>query len=310
MFNYILKRLLQMIPTLIGVSLLSFVILQLVPGDPAELIAGMDASPEEVQIIRERLGTDKPLYEQYVQYNLQLLKGDLGTSMRSDNPVLQEILERFPNTVILTLLATLVTVVIGLFTGVIAATKPGSARDHASMAFSLFGISMPVFWLGIILILVFAYYIPILPSGGSSEFKHFILPALVLGISSAAVLARLTRSSILEVINQDYIRTAKAKGVREWLIIYKHALKNAFVPIITVIGMEIGNLLGGAVLTETVFSMNGLGRYIIQSIQFRDYSAVQGSILFVALIFVIINLLVDLCYAAVDPRIRYDRKEA
>nr|WP_282435678.1 ABC transporter permease [Paenibacillus sp. SZ31] len=305
-----MKRLLQMIPTLIGVSLLSFVILQLVPGDPAELIAGMDASPEEVQIIRERLGTDKPLYEQYVQYNLQLLKGDLGTSMRSDNPVLQEILERFPNTVILTLLATLVTVVIGLFTGVIAATKPGSARDHASMAFSLFGISMPVFWLGIILILVFAYYIPILPSGGSSEFKHFILPALVLGISSAAVLARLTRSSILEVINQDYIRTAKAKGVREWLIIYKHALKNAFVPIITVIGMEIGNLLGGAVLTETVFSMNGLGRYIIQSIQFRDYSAVQGSILFVALIFVIINLLVDLCYAAVDPRIRYDRKEA
>lgn len=310
MFNYILKRLLQMVPTLIGVSLLSFVILQLVPGDPAELIAGMDASPEEVQIIRERLGTDQPLYEQYVQYNLQLLKGDLGTSMRSDNPVLQEILERFPNTVILTLLATLVTVVIGLFTGVIAATKPGSARDHASMAFSLFGISMPVFWLGIILILVFAYYIPILPSGGSSEFKHFILPALVLGISSAAVLARLTRSSILEVINQDYIRTAKAKGVREWLIIYKHALKNAFVPIITVIGMEIGNLLGGAVLTETVFSMNGLGRYIIQSIQFRDYSAVQGSILFVAFIFVIINLLVDLCYAAVDPRIRYDRKEA
>ncbi|MCM3174608.1 MULTISPECIES: nickel ABC transporter permease [unclassified Paenibacillus] len=310
MFNYILKRLLQMIPTLIGVSLLSFIILQLVPGDPAELIAGLDASPEEVQIIRERLGTDKPLYEQYFQYNVQLLQGDLGTSMRSDNPVLQEILERFPNTVILTILATIVTVVIGLITGVIAATKPGSARDHASMAFSLFGISMPVFWLGIILILVFAYYIPILPSGGSSELKHFILPALVLGISSAAVLARLTRSSILEVINQDYIRTAKAKGVREWLIIYKHALKNAFVPIITVIGMEIGNLLGGAVLTETVFSMNGLGRYIIQSIQFRDYSAVQGSILFVAFIFVIINLLVDLCYAAVDPRIRYDRKEA
>lgn len=310
MFNYVLKRLLQMIPTLIGVSLLSFIILQLVPGDPAELIAGLDASPEEVQIIRERLGTDRPLYEQYIDYNWQLLQGDFGTSLRSDNPVLQEIMERFPSTVILTILATLVTVVIGLFSGIIAATKPGSVRDHTAMAFSLFGISMPVFWLGIILILVFAYYIPILPSGGSSELKHFVLPALVLGISSAAVLARLTRSSILEVINQDYIRTAKAKGVRQWLIIYKHALKNAFVPIITVIGMEIGNLLGGAVLTETVFSMNGLGRYIIQSIQFRDYSAVQGSILFVALLFVIVNLLVDLCYAAVDPRIRYDRKEA
>ncbi|KQO01452.1 peptide ABC transporter permease [Paenibacillus sp. Leaf72] len=299
-----------MIPTLIGVSLLSFIVLQLVPGDPAELVAGLDASPEEVQIIRERLGTDRPLYEQYIDYNWQLLQGDFGTSLRSDNPVLQEIMERFPSTVKLTILATLVTVVIGLFSGIIAATKPGSARDHAAMAFSLFGISMPVFWLGIILILIFAYYIPILPSGGSSELKHFVLPALVLGISSAAVLARLTRSSILEVINQDYIRTAKAKGVRQWLIIYKHALKNAFVPIITVIGMEIGNLLGGAVLTETVFSMNGLGRYIIQSIQFRDYSAVQGSILFVALIFVIVNLLVDLCYAAVDPRIRYDRKEA
>ncbi|WP_155973384.1 ABC transporter permease [Paenibacillus sp. Leaf72] len=310
MFNYVLKRLLQMIPTLIGVSLLSFIVLQLVPGDPAELVAGLDASPEEVQIIRERLGTDRPLYEQYIDYNWQLLQGDFGTSLRSDNPVLQEIMERFPSTVKLTILATLVTVVIGLFSGIIAATKPGSARDHAAMAFSLFGISMPVFWLGIILILIFAYYIPILPSGGSSELKHFVLPALVLGISSAAVLARLTRSSILEVINQDYIRTAKAKGVRQWLIIYKHALKNAFVPIITVIGMEIGNLLGGAVLTETVFSMNGLGRYIIQSIQFRDYSAVQGSILFVALIFVIVNLLVDLCYAAVDPRIRYDRKEA
>ncbi|SFE51995.1 peptide/nickel transport system permease protein [Paenibacillus algorifonticola] len=310
MFNYVLKRLLQMIPTLIGVSLLSFIILQLVPGDPAELIAGLDASPEEVQIIRERLGTDRPLYEQYIDYNWQLLQGDFGTSLRSDNPVLQEILERFPSTVNLTILATLVTVVIGLFSGIIAATKPGSVRDHTAMAFSLFGISMPVFWLGIILILVFAYYIPILPSGGSSELKHFVLPALVLGISSAAVLSRLTRSSILEVINQDYIRTAKAKGVRQWLIIYKHALKNAFVPIITVIGMEIGNLLGGAVLTETVFSMNGLGRYIIQSIQFRDYSAVQGSILFVALLFVIVNLLVDLCYAAVDPRIRYDRKEA
>ncbi|WP_312108150.1 ABC transporter permease [Brevibacillus reuszeri] len=306
MLSYIVKRLLQMIPTLIGVSLLCFIIIHSVPGNPAHLIAGVDATAEEIKIVTERLGLDRPLYEQYGSYVWGLLQGDLGTSLRSDRPVAEEILSRFPNTIMLTLLSVVIMVIIGLFAGVISATKPNSVQDNTAMMVSLFGISMPVFWSGIMLILVFSYYLQWLPSGGSTEFKHYILPALALGLSSSAVLARLTRSSILEVINQDFIRTARAKGVREKLVVYKHTLKNALIPIITIIGLEFGHLLGGAVLTETVFSMNGLGRYIIQSIQFRDYLAIQGSILFVAALFVIVNLVVDLCYGSVDPRIRYD----
>ncbi|MGG1659971.1 nickel ABC transporter permease [Brevibacillus sp. NRS-1366] len=306
MLSYIARRLLQMIPTLIGVSLLCFIIIHSVPGNPAHLIAGVDATAEEIRIVTERLGLDRPLYEQYGSYVWGLLQGDLGTSLRSDRPVVEEILSRFPNTIMLTLLSVVIMVIIGLFAGVISATKPNSIQDNTAMMVSLFGISMPVFWSGIMLILVFSYYLQWLPSGGSTQFKHYILPALALGLSSSAVLARLTRSSILEVINQDFIRTARAKGVREKLVIYKHTLKNALIPIITIIGLEFGHLLGGAVLTETVFSMNGLGRYIIQSIQFRDYPAIQGSILFVAALFVIVNLVVDLCYGSVDPRIRYD----
>ncbi|MGG4494852.1 nickel ABC transporter permease [Brevibacillus reuszeri] len=306
MLSYIVKRLLQMIPTLIGVSLLCFIIIHSVPGNPAHLIAGVDATAEEIKIVTERLGLDRPLYEQYGSYVWGLLQGDLGTSLRSDRPVAEEILSRFPNTIMLTLLSVVIMVIIGLFAGVISATKPNSVQDNTAMMVSLFGISMPVFWSGIMLILVFSYYLQWLPSGGSTQFKHYILPALALGLSSSAVLARLTRSSILEVINQDFIRTARAKGVREKLVVYKHTLKNALIPIITIIGLEFGHLLGGAVLTETVFSMNGLGRYIIQSIQFRDYPAIQGSILFVAALFVIVNLVVDLCYGSVDPRIRYD----
>lgn len=306
MLGYIVKRILQMIPTLIGVSILCFVIIHSVPGDPANLIAGVDATAEEIQIVKERLGLDRPLYEQYGSYVWNLLQGDMGKSLRSDRPVAEEILTRFPNTIMLTLLSVVIMVIVGLFAGIISATKPNSIRDNATMMFSLFGISMPVFWSGIMLILLFSYYLQWLPSGGSTQFKHYILPALALGLSSSAVLARLTRSSVLEVIHQDFIRTARAKGVKEKLVIYKHTLKNSLIPIITIIGLEFGHLLGGAVLTETVFSMNGLGRYIIQSIQFRDYPAIQGSILFVAAIFVIVNLVVDLCYGAVDPRIRYD----
>lgn len=306
MLGYIAKRLLQMIPTLIGVSILCFIIIHSVPGDPANLIAGVDATAEEIQIVKERLGLDRPLYEQYGSYVMGLLQGDMGKSLRSDRPVAEELLTRFPSTIMLTMLSVVVMVLVGLFAGIMSAIRPNSVRDNATMMVSLFGISMPVFWSGIMLILVFSYYLQWLPSGGSTQLKHYILPAIALGLSSSAVLARLTRSSILEVIHQDFIRTARAKGVREKLVIYKHTLKNALIPIITIVGLEFGHLLGGAVLTETVFSMNGIGRYIIQSIQFRDYPAIQGSILFVAAIFVIVNLVVDLCYGAVDPRIRYD----
>ncbi|NGM83899.1 ABC transporter permease [Paenibacillus sp. 7124] len=306
MLSYVVKRVLQMIPTLLGVSLLCFIIIHSVPGDPAHLIAGVDATDEQVQSVREQLGLDRPLMEQYFSYVSNLAKGDLGESMQSERPVLEEIMTRFPNTILLTVFSVVIMVIVGLFAGILSATKPNSIRDNVTMMFSLFGISMPVFWFGTMLILLFSYYWPLLPSGGSSGFQHFILPSVVLGLSSSGVLARLTRSSILEVIHQDFIRTARAKGVKERLVVYKHTLKNALIPIITIIGLEFGTLLGGAVLTETVFSMNGLGRFIIQSIQFRDYPAVQGCILFVATIFVVVNLVVDLCYSAVDPRIRYE----
>ncbi|MFM1654776.1 nickel ABC transporter permease [Brevibacillus sp. B_LB10_24] len=306
MISYIIKRVLQMIPTLISVSIITFALIHMIPGDPARIIAGEDASQHDVQQIRERLGLDKPLYVQYGMYMANLVKGDFGNSIRSDRPVLKEILTRFPTTITLTVMAIIIMVVIGLFAGIFSATKPNSLRDNFTMMFSLFGISMPVFWLGLMLILAFSYYLPIFPSGGNSSFKYFILPAVAVGLSSSAILARLTRSSILEVIHQDFVRTARAKGVKEKVVIYKHTLKNALIPIITIIGLEFGQLLGGAVLTETVFSMNGLGRFVIQSIQFRDYPAVQGSILFIAAIFVFVNLIVDLCYSLVDPRVRYD----
>lgn len=306
MFAYIVKRLLQVIPTLIGVSILTFFLIHAVPGDPARMIAGPEASAEEVAEVREHLGLDQPLYVQYGKYVSNLLKGDLGVSLRSERPVLDEIMLRFPSTITLTIMAIAVMVVIGLFAGIFSATRPNSLIDNVTMMVSLFGISLPVFWLGLMLILLFSYYLNLLPSGGNDGFSHFILPALALGLSSSAILARLTRSSMLEVINQDFVRTARAKGVKEKLVVYKHTLKNALIPIVTIIGLEFGTLLGGAVLTETVFSINGLGRFIIQSIQFRDYPSIQGSILFVAAIFVIVNLLVDLCYGLVDPRVKYE----
>jgi len=306
LFAYIVKRLLQVIPTLIGVSILTFFLIHAVPGDPARMIAGPEASAEEVAEVREHLGLDQPLYVQYGKYVSNLLKGDLGVSLRSERPVLDEIMLRFPSTITLTIMAIAVMVVIGLFAGIFSATRPNSLIDNVTMMVSLFGISLPVFWLGLMLILLFSYYLNLLPSGGNDGFSHFILPALALGLSSSAILARLTRSSMLEVINQDFVRTARAKGVKEKLVVYKHTLKNALIPIVTIIGLEFGTLLGGAVLTETVFSINGLGRFIIQSIQFRDYPSIQGSILFVAAIFVIVNLLVDLCYGLVDPRVKYE----
>ncbi|MBW5445290.1 ABC transporter permease subunit [Cohnella sp. CFH 77786] len=306
MTTYAIKRVLQMIPTLIGVSVLVFIMIHSIPGDPARLIAGYDATEQDVQLMRERLGLDQPLIYQYTHYVGNLLKGDLGDSLRSERPVLHEIMIRFPTTIKLTLMAIGFMVVIGLLAGIFSATKPNSRRDNGFMMLSLFGISMPVFWLGLMLILLFSYYFKLLPSGGSDHFSQFILPSFAVGLSSSAILARLTRSSLLEVIHQDFIRTARAKGVKERVVILKHALKNALIPIITIVGLEFGHLLGGAVLTETVFSMNGLGRFIIQSIEYRDYPAVQGTVLFCAAIFVVVNLIVDLCYSLVDPRVKYE----
>lgn len=305
MFGYTIKRILQLIPTLLGVLILVFLLIHSVPGDPAKMVAGIEASDEDVENIRERLGLNDPLPTQFVTYLSDLLKGDLGTSIRSNRPVTEEIISRFPTTLTLTVMAVGLLIILGLFAGIFSATKPNSFRDNSTMMVALFGVSMPVFWTGILLILLFSYYIPIFPSGGNDSFKHFILPAVSLALTSAAILARLTRSSLLEVINEDFIQTARAKGLRENVVIYKHALRNSLITVITVIGLEAGSLLGGAVLTETVFSINGIGRFLIQSIQFRDYPAVQGTILIVAVIFVTINLIVDLLYSVIDPRIRY-----
>ncbi|WP_126426194.1 nickel ABC transporter permease [Brevibacillus marinus] len=306
MVQYFIKRMLQMVPTIFGVLVIVFILVHSVPGDPARMVAGPEASLEEVELVRERLGLNNPLYVQFVDYLLGLLQGDLGTSLRSGRPVAEEILTRFPNTLLLTFISVIILTVVGLFAGIFSATKPNSLRDNTTMMFALFGVSMPNFWFGLMLILAFSYYLPLFPSGGNAGLEHFVLPGLALGLSSSAILARLTRSSILEVIHQDFVRTARAKGLKEKIVIYKHTLKNALIPIITIIGLEFGSLLGGAVLTETVFSINGIGRFLIQSIQFRDYPAVQGCILFIAIIFVLVNIVVDLCYALVDPRVRYE----
>lgn len=303
MFVFIIRRLLQMIPVLLGVVLVVFLIMQMVPGDPAVLLAGESATEEQVQTLRAKLGLDQPLAVQYVTYIKDVVTGDLGTSIRTNRPVLEEILVRLPVTIELAFWSILVTVVLGTLAGIISATKQYSFSDISLMIVALLGVSLPNFWLGLMLILFFSVNIQIFPVAGWGSFMHVILPALTLGTSGAAIVARMTRSSMLEVIRQDYIRTARAKGVQERIIVYKHALKNALIPVITVVGLQFGALLGGTVLTETVFAINGLGRLIIDAIRMRDLPVVQGSILFVSVIFVFVNMLVDISYRLLNKRV-------
>jgi peptide/nickel transport system permease protein len=298
-----MRRLLQMIPVLLGVILVVFLIMQMVPGDPAVLLAGESASEEQVQEIRKQLGLDKPILVQYFAYVGNVITGDLGTSIRSNRPVLDEILVRLPVTIELAFWSILVTVFLGLLAGIISATKQYSFSDISLMIVALLGVSLPNFWLGLMLILFFSVNIQIFPVAGWGSFMHVILPAITLGTAGAAIVARMTRSSMLEVIRQDYIRTAKAKGVKEQVIVYKHALKNAMIPVITVVGLQFGALLGGTVLTETVFAINGLGRLIIDAIRMRDLPVVQGSILFVSIIFVVVNMFVDISYRLLNKRV-------
>lgn len=303
MVIFIIRRLLQMIPVILGVVLVVFLIMQLVPGDPAVILAGESATQEQIEQIRHQLGLDRPLIVQYFSYLGDVITGDLGTSIRSNRPVLDEILTRLPVTFELAFWSILVTIVLGVFAGVISATKQYSFSDISLMIVALLGVSLPNFWLGLMLILYFGVKIQIFPVAGWGTFMHVILPAITLGTGGAAIVARMTRSSMLEVIRQDYIRTAKAKGVKERLIVYKHALKNAMIPVITVVGLQFGTLLGGTVLTETVFAINGLGRFIIDSIRMRDLPAVQGSILVVSIIFVFVNMCVDIAYRLFNKRI-------
>src|SRR5699024_526964 len=304
MRKFIFKRLLQLIPTLFGVTILTFLIISAVPGDPARIIAGENASSEEIASIRDQLGTDKPLVYQYVDYVKGVAKGDFGTSLRTDIPVIEEIFSRLPVSIIIIGFSILIMSIVGITAGTLSAIKPNGFIDNIVMTFALFGISMPTFWIGLMFIMLFSNYLHVLPSGGDTELIDFIMPTIVLSIVSSGIIARLARSSMLEKIDEDYNRTARAKGIKERVVIYKHTLKNALIPVVTIIGMEFGTLLGGTVLVETVFSMNGIGRYIVDAIQYRDFPAVQGSILFVALAFVLVMLIVDLSYMIIDPRIR------
>ncbi len=276
------------------------------PGDPALILAGEEATEEVLARIRHEHGLDRPLPVQFAVYVRNILRGNLGVSIQSRQPVSTLIAQRFPLTLKLACLAILVSALLGVIAGVIAATRRNSAFDLAALFGSLVGISLPIFWLGLLMILVFAVKLRWFPAGGSGTVAHLVLPAIALGASSSAVIARMTRASMLEVLRQDYVRTARAKGVRERVVIFRHALKNAMVPILTVFGLEFGYNLSGAVLTETVFSLPGVGRLIVEAIFARDYPVVQGGILVVATTFVTVNLLTDIAYAFFNPRIRYD----
>ncbi|MBD3109993.1 ABC transporter permease [Bacillus sp. AGMB 02131] len=304
MFIFILRRTLQIIPVMIGVTLAVFLMMHLLPGDPASIMAGERADPEQVEQMRENLGLNDPLHIQYFNYVKKAVQGDLGTSIRTKSDIASEIFDnRFWITVQYAILGTALAVITGLIIGIISATKKYSFTDVSLMIFALFGLSLPNFFLGIVLIYIFSVELGWLPVIGSDSWKHYILPTITLATGGAAIIARMTRSSMLEVLNQDYIRTAYAKGVSDRLVIYKHALRNALIPVVTVIGLQFGTLLGGAVVTETVFAINGLGRYIVDSIRAYDFPAVQGTILVCAVLFVIVNFIVDITYRLLNKRI-------
>jgi len=315
MLRYIVRRLLQTIPVLIGVSIIVFSLMHLIPGDPAQIMAGESAPKEQVENMRERLGLNDPYVVQYWNFISNAVQGDLGNSIRSGRDVSSEVGGRFWVTVELAFYSTILSVFIGLIAGIISATKQYSFQDVSIMILALFGLSMPNFWLGLMLINWFAIgidlpsWIPFVESttwfkpSGWGSFQQVILPVITLGTAGAAVIARMTRSSMLDVIDEDYIRTARAKGVKERVVVYRHALKNALIPVVTVVGLQFGSLLGGAVLTETVFAINGLGKLIIDSIQARDFPIVQGGVLVAALLFVLVNLVVDITYRFLNKRI-------
>lgn len=313
MTAYILKRLLGLLPVVFVVVTLSFILIHLTPGDPARMIRGEYATEESVQELREQLGLDDPLPVQYGRWLMRAAKGDLGDSLFLGRPVLQAIIERLEPTAMLVGFAFLISIVIGIPLGIIAAVRYNSLIDHLLMAISLLGVSMPSFWLGLNLILIFSLslgwfaisgYAPV-GEGIYQHMRHIFLPAFALGFSQAALVARITRTSMLDVLNKDFIRTARAKGLPERTIIIKHALKNAIIPIITVLGVIISVLIGGAVVIETVFGIPGSGRLIIGSVMRRDYPVVQGAMLVIAMMCVLINLVVDVIYTYMDPRIKY-----
>lgn len=333
MWRYIVKRLLLLFPVLLGVSLFVFIVLHCFTTDPAALMLGQHATTEQIEALREELGLNDPLYVQFGRFLWDIAHGDFGRSLMTRAPVTHELLTRFPATIELSVAAMFIATLVGLTIGVISAVKQYSLFDYLSMVGALAGVSMPIFWLGLMLIILFAVNLHWLPVAGridiglepqhitgfyildsiitgdwaalKSSIGHLVLPALALASYSMAIIARMTRSTVLEVIRADYIRTARAKGLRETVVIYKHALRNALIPVVTVIGLQMGMLLGGAVLTETVFSWPGIGSFLVNGILAADYPVVQGAVILIATVFVVVNLIVDILYGFLDPRIRY-----
>jgi peptide/nickel transport system permease protein/oligopeptide transport system permease protein len=304
--QYAVRRLLLAVPTLFGVTLLVFSMVRMLPGDPAQAMAGVHATQEYIEQVRRTLGLDQPLHVQYGRFMIGLFRGDLGTSIRTGLPVSREVWSRMVPTLELTLVSLFLATFFGVAVGVISSTKPYSVFDYTSMFGALVGLSAPVFWLGLMLMLLFSVRLGWLPAAGRSGPINLILPSVTLAASSVALVARFTRSTMLEVMRQDYVNTARAKGLRQRAVVLRHALRNALIPIVTIIGLRFGALLSGAVLTETVFAWPGVGRLMVDSISARDYPVVQGAVLLLALAFVVINLVVDLLYGVVNPRIQYD----
>lgn len=305
MKSYILKRLLVAIPVVFVTISVVFFAFALIPGDPALMFAGPEAPGEFIAALQQKFGTDQPVHIRYYRYLGNLIRGDLGSSFFTGRPVHVEILPRFRNTAELAIAATLISASIGIMLGVVSAVRQDTAFDRVILIGTLAGISIPVFWLGLILMLWFAVNWGLLPSSGRGTLAHLVLPTLSLSVFATAFITRMTRSSILEVIRKDYIRTARAKGLSERIVVYKHALANAMIPVVTVVGLRFGYLLGGAVITEQVFRWPGLGRILVQAVGYRDYFLIQGTIMLFSICFVLINIVVDVTYAILDPRIRY-----
>ncbi|MEA5059179.1 MAG: ABC transporter permease [Candidatus Pelethousia sp.] len=314
MWRYILKRLLMIIPVLIGVTFFVYVVLSLAPGDPVQTILGDKATEAAQEQLRAELGLDKPIIVQYFNYMKDAIQGDFGVSYKNQVPVMEQILERFPNTLMLACGAILLSLILGIPVGIISAKRQYSLIDNASMVGALVGVSMPAFWMGLLLVIVFSLKLKLLPSSGMNTesfglmVKSMVLPIIALSTYSLAMIARMTRSSMLEVIRQDYISTARSKGITEAQVTTRHMLKNALIPIITAVGLQFGALVGGSIMTETVFSWPGIGRLIVDSIKSRDIPVVMGSVIFLSVVFSLVNLLVDLLYAFVDPQIKSQYK--
>lgn len=308
MFRYFVMRLLGLVPTLFLVTVCVFFFVHLLPGDPAQLAAGPEADEETVQMVRERLGLDRPLPEQFVLFVKKTVTGDFGISIRSQRPVIDEVADRFGPTLLLTVAAMVWAVVFGLLIGVVSAVKRGRWPDRLGMAFAVSGISMPPFALGILLMEVFSVWLGWFPTVGAESWRHYVLPSITLGAGVAAVMARFTRSALIEVLSEDYVRTARAKGLPARQVLSRHALRNALIPVVTMMGLQFGFLLGGSIVVEKVFNWPGMGRLLVDAVEMRDYPVMQTCVLLFSLEFLLINLAVDLLYGWLNPSIRYGNK--